>query len=192
MLPKCLPTPRLFKCAPVQQSGEGNYGTANVDDRTSNAVCSPGRQRKRAITCVGNRGRHRFGQKPGRAGVPLDVASAYAIFRSRSLLVAPVSPNNAIISRLNAGMSSGLRLVTNPLSVETDVPPALRMSVLSEGRGWALRPQSVSFQPFTLPSIGETTCVCASASSRACLGSSNSDCSNPSATDMAILSPGEC
>jgi|GraSoiStandDraft_16_1057320.scaffolds.fasta_scaffold02146_1 hypothetical protein len=25
------------------------------------------------ITCVGNPGRHRFGQKPGRAGIQLDV-----------------------------------------------------------------------------------------------------------------------
>jgi len=30
------------------------------------SVCLPGRQRKWAITCVGNRGRHRFGQKPSR------------------------------------------------------------------------------------------------------------------------------
>jgi len=60
-----------------------------------------------------------------------------------AFFAAPVSPNNAIISRLNAGMSSGLRLVTNSLSVETDVPPALRMSVLSEGRGWALRRPSL-------------------------------------------------
>lgn len=84
---------------------EGNYGTANVDGRTSNAVCSLGRQRKWAITCVGNRGRHRFGQKPGRAGIPWDGWKGLAIFRSRSLLAAPVSPNNTIISRLNAGMS---------------------------------------------------------------------------------------
>jgi hypothetical protein len=58
LLPKCLPTPRRLKCAPVRQFREGNYGTANVDDRTSNAVCSPGRQRKWAIACAGNRGRH--------------------------------------------------------------------------------------------------------------------------------------
>jgi hypothetical protein len=76
------------------------------------------------------------------------VGRAYAIFRSRSLLAAPVSANNAIISRLNAGMSSGLRLVTNPLSVttslSTQVPPALRMSVLSEGHEVSVRPCAAS------------------------------------------------
>jgi hypothetical protein len=51
------------------------------------------------------------------------VAGAYAIFRSNSLLAAPVSPKNAIISRLNAGMLSSLRLITNPLSVVTFVHP---------------------------------------------------------------------
>src|SRR5260370_36680383 len=117
MLPKAMPTPRLFQCAPVRQFREGNYGTTNVDGRTPNAVCSPGRQRKWAITCFGNRGRHRFGQKPGRAGVPLDVGTAYAIFRSRCLLAAPVSPTNAIISRLNAGLSSGLLPFPNPSPV---------------------------------------------------------------------------
>src|SRR5258707_5376116 len=80
MLPKAMSTPRLFQCAPVRQFREGNYGTANVDGRMSNAVSSPGRQRKWAITCFGNPGRHLFGQKPGRAGVRLDVGRAYAIF----------------------------------------------------------------------------------------------------------------
>jgi len=46
---------------------------------------------------------------------------AYAIFRSRSLLAAPVSPNNTTISRLNAGISSGLRLVTNQLAGTTSL-----------------------------------------------------------------------
>jgi hypothetical protein len=136
VFPKCLPTPRLFKCAPVRQSGEGNYGTAKVDGRTSNAVCSPGRRRKWAIICVGRRGRHRFGRKPSRAGIPSEVGRANAIFL-RVLCSHPVSPNNAIISRLNAGMSSGLRLVTNPF-IRSDVfvhpcSSGVRMSVLSEG-----------------------------------------------------------
>ena len=47
------------------------------------------------------------------------------------------SAMRAIISRLNAGMSSGLRLVTRSPSTTTSasvhLPPALRMSVLSDG-----------------------------------------------------------
>ncbi len=138
VLPKCLPTPRLFKCAPVQQSREGNYGTANVDGRTSNAVCSPGRQRKWAITCV-NRGRHGFGQNAGRAGILLDVGRAYAIFGSRPLLATPVSPNNAIISRLNAGMSSGLRLVKLATRYRSRLlcPPIIGTKNLSNWRSTA-------------------------------------------------------
>jgi len=132
MLPNRLSTPLLFKCAPVQQFGEGNYGTANVDGRTSNAVCSLGRHRKWAITCVGNRGRHRFGQTPSRAGIPLDGWKGVAIFRSRSLLAAPVSPNNTIISRLNAGMSSGLRLVYQPLIGRLLCPPSFLRSCKSQ------------------------------------------------------------
>ena len=73
---------------------------------------------------------------------------AYAIFRSRSLLAAPVSPNNTTISRLNAGISSGLRLVTNQLAVttslSTQVPLALQMSVLSEGHEVSVRPLAAS------------------------------------------------
>ena len=76
------------------------------------------------------------------------VGGAYAILRARSLLAAPVSPNNTTISRLNAGMSSGLRLVTNQLSVttslSTQVPPALQMSVLSKGHEVSVRPLAAS------------------------------------------------
>jgi hypothetical protein len=143
---RCLPTPRLFKCAPVQQSGEGNYGTANVDGRTSNSVCSPGRHRKWAITCVGNRGRHRFGQKAGEPASRWMVRRAYTILRSSSLLA--VSPKNAIISRLNAGMSSSVATSYQPVmghdSLSTHVPPALRMSVLSEGHEVSVRPRAAS------------------------------------------------
>src|SRR3979411_3199569 len=32
LLPKCLPTPRRLKCAPVRQFREGHYGAANRED----------------------------------------------------------------------------------------------------------------------------------------------------------------
>src|SRR6202795_1712643 len=52
--------------------------------------------------------------------------------------------NRSIICRLNAGISSGLRLVTTPLlkttSSSTQVPPAFRISVLREGQEVTVRP----------------------------------------------------
>src|SRR6185437_10740934 len=53
---------------------------------------------------------------------------------------------SSTILRLNAGMSSGLRLVTRPWSTTTSsftqVPPALRMSVWSVGHDVSLRPRT--------------------------------------------------
>ncbi len=54
------------------------------------------------------------------------------------------SANSSIILRLNAGISSGLRLVTSPLSTTTSRPPifhpALRISVWIAGHDVILRP----------------------------------------------------
>src|SRR4029077_2945563 len=56
------------------------------------------------------------------------------------------SQNSSIIFRLNAGMSSGLRLVTSPLSTTTSsfthFPPAFLTSVLIAGQEVSVRPRT--------------------------------------------------
>ena len=148
VLPRCLPTPRLFKCAPVQQSGEGNYGTANVDGRTSNSVCSPGRHRKWTITRVGNRGRHRFGQKAGDRH-PVGWFEGPTRFSVRVLFAG--SPGFAkerdhfpIECRDVIQFATGYQLVMGHDPLSTHVPPGLRMSVLSAGHEVSVRRRAAS------------------------------------------------
>jgi len=68
----------------------------------------------------------------------------YAAMRSFLLLALAALENKSIISRLDAGMSSGLRLVTTPLlnvtSSSTQAPPALRAVVFKEGHEVIVRP----------------------------------------------------
>src|SRR5207253_2072929 len=56
------------------------------------------------------------------------------------------SQNSSIIFLLKAGISSGLRLVTNPLSTttssSTQFPPAFFMSVLIAGHEVSVRPRT--------------------------------------------------
>ena len=63
------------------------------------------------------------------------------------------SQNSSIAFALKAGMSSGLRLVTRPWSTwtssSTQVPPALRTSVFSEGN-------EVIVRPLTMPASTST------------------------------------
>src|SRR5262245_54866789 len=60
----------------------------------------------------------------------------------------PPSPISSMILRLKAGRSSGLRLVTRPLSTTTSSstqrPPALRTSVLMAGQEVNFRPRTTS------------------------------------------------
>src|SRR5438067_1906347 len=69
---------------------------------------------------------------------PPDVAPTVAACRP--------SQNSSIIFLLNAGISSGLRLVTNPLSTTTSsltqLPPAFFMSALIAGHEVKVRPRT--------------------------------------------------
>src|SRR5438552_17362970 len=89
-------------------------------------------------------------------------SAVYAVFRSDPVWPRP-SPNNRIISRLKAGMSSGFRLVTRlgslTTSLSTQVAPAFLRSVFNEGHEVTVRPRtapaSISVQgPWQIAATG--------------------------------------
>src|SRR5205823_14727138 len=74
----------------------------------------------------------------------LSLHDALPIYRqNRACATCAPSANSSIIFLLNAGMSSGLRLVTSPLSTttssSTQLAPAFVRSVLSDGHDVTFR-----------------------------------------------------
>ena len=95
------------------------------------------------------------------------------------------SPNSSIAFALNAGMSSGRRLVTRPWSTwtcsSTHVPPALRTSVCKEGN-------EVIVRPFTIPASTSTQGAWQIAAIGLC-AFANADVNATASTDARRKSP---
>src|SRR5579872_4742320 len=101
---------RLFEFAPGCWVGEGNFGTTKI--WANSCRCRQKSENSRV----------RHTHRPGLGSSP------HAALRSDFPGLTDPFENNSIISRLKAGISSGLRLVTTPLlrmtSSSTQVPPA--------------------------------------------------------------------
>src|SRR5579859_1418772 len=96
-------------------------------------------------------------QQNGRRFLPPAVHACYSVSQLRRMPAPPLapppcaactpSPNSSLIFLLKAGMSSGLRLVTRPLSVTTSLStqfaPAFLRSVLSDGQEVTVRSRTM-------------------------------------------------